>query len=138
MIQQRSWLRQLLLRHFVSSLRCHTTNVVQVAEFSCRHETQSGHSLLVRRLAPPELLLPAPPPPPAQVCSPGLDRRMSGLLSRLEQGFSLGEPTPGFYEALVEQLRASLAFGAVVPAAGSRARPSKAPKNGRQTAKDAL
>ncbi|XP_049518580.1 uncharacterized protein LOC119440806 isoform X1 [Dermacentor silvarum] len=96
----------------------------------------SGHSLLVRRLAPPELLLPPPPPPPAEACSPDLERRMGGLLSRLEQGgFSVVEPTPGFYEALVEQLRASLAFSASVPR--SRAQPSKATKNSRQPPRDA-
>lgn len=61
---------------------------------------------------------------------------MGGLLSRLEQGgFSVVEPTPGFYEALVEQLRASLAFSASVPR--SRAQPSKATKNSRQPPRDA-
>lgn len=81
---------------------------------------KGGNCLLLRQLARPEFLLPTATGPSELPADPELDSRVDGVLSLLgdpqSSALSVAEPTPGFYDEMVRQLRASLAFSA--PTAG--------------------
>ncbi|XP_077516325.1 uncharacterized protein LOC144126197 [Amblyomma americanum] len=83
----------------------------------------SGASLLLRRLAPPEHLLPLPPAAGAEGAADAaeLELRVDAALSRLGEPPAWPQPTPGFYEALVGQMHASL----VLPVPRGRGRPAR-------------